>query len=621
MHPDRSDRTPPRGGAELSAGSAPRTAARAVTGASRSARRGGWQALTVLLALALTLPVGASAQRLPTLLPADTVVALGVVGLEEHAALLDGVLADWERFGVGPALERALGGFDGGALGLPSTPTGADDLELPPGLEGLELLDVLGREAWVGVSISPFNPLPSVTLLALVDDAVAERFATLIGDTYDEPGARRLREGDTEFVAVIVDGLPLAAARRGELLALSSNPDTLRFVLRAAQGGGEASFGSSAGYAASLGTLAPGQLYGYLDLDPVARALAPRASGLGFDRSVARLSAALETVGVSAGVMRVTPDGSASESVQLPRGDGRDAALFRLLTATGTAPERLLAAVPAEAVSISVSAGDASAGFEYLMQLLSELPELALPDPAGLLRDFVGLDLRRDVFSWAEPGWMSVTTGFGATVDPGIPADDLLGESALVLLSRDDAAARTGLERSAGAVASLVSAFADPMGMGGVVQPLRRQVAGVEIAHFDVFPGLELHVAAANGFALIATSHGAADAVAQAIGMGAQPGATIARLLPAVPASAGRFSVSDDRATLLGSADQLTQQVQLIAGLSGGTGLDFDAVEAATEALEGFLSALAERLGGSVSYGVVDGAVLRGVSRSEIDWR
>lgn len=583
---------------------------------TRSPRRAPRTALALLVALALTLP--AAAQRLPAYLPADTVVALGAVDLASQEAAFAGVLADWERYGVGPALLRAFDGVDAGALGVPQ----GDDLgevALPPALDGLELLDLIGREAWVAVSVSPFNPLPTVTLVALVDDSTASRFDAVLADAAQEPGARTLREGDAELVALLVDGVPVAAARYGDLLALATNPDVLRGVLRAAQGGSEPSFASSDAYGATLATLAPGQLYGYLDLDPVARALTPFASGLGFDRSVARLAAALETLGTSAGVVRFTSLGSESESVQHLGRDGGDAPLLALLSASDPAPRRLLDAVPGDALSVTVNGADVEAGFDYLVRLLSELPELALRDPEGLLRDLVGIDLRRDVFAWMDGGWMSVTTGLGSVVDPGVPADELLGESAFVFLTSDPTAAAAGLERSAGSLASIVSAFADPMGRGGVVAPTVRDVAGVRVSSYEVFPGLALHVAAADGFAMIATSEGAAASVAQAIGAGAVTPATVARLLPEVPEGAVRFTISDDRATLLGTADQLTQQVQLLAGLGGG--LDFDAVEAATEALEGFLEALAARLGGSVAYAVVDGATVRSVSRSAFDGR
>ncbi len=578
------------------------------------------RAAVLVLLLVLALP--ANAQRLAGYLPADTVVALGAVDLAEHAELFEGVLADWERYGVGEALLGAFGGVDTAMLGVPLDDADLDDMALPAALEGLELFDLIGREAWVAVSISPFNPLPAATLVALVDEGTAARFDAVLAEAAAEPGARTLSEGDASIVAVIVDGLPLAASRYGELLALSTNPEVLRGVLRQAQGSNEASFADGAGYAATLGVLTPGQLYGYLDLRPVATAVTPLAAGLGFDRSVARLASALETFGTSAGVVRFTSVGVESENVQLVRADGRDAALFGLLSSdTGAVPARLLEAIPAEAVSVSATAGSPRDGFEYLNTLLGELPELALPDPAGLIGDLVGIELRRDVFGWMTPGTLTVTTGFSEAVEPGVPSEDLLGESALVLLTDDEARARDGLNRSASALASLVSAFADPMGTGGVVQPETRDVAGVTVTSYDVFPGASLHIAVANGFAVVATSEGAADAVARAIATGPSLPPTIARLLPEVPAEASSFAISDDRAALEATAGQFALQLQMAAGLMGGAGLDFDAVDAATEAVQGFVDALAARLGGTVSYTTSDGALLRGVSRSEIDWR
>ena len=574
--------------------------------------------LTLLLALAAP----AVAQRLPAYLPAETVMALGAVDLEANATLFEGLLAEWERFGVGPALMRAFGDVDAGMLGVPEAPADMDALALPPALDGLEVFDLLGREAWLALSVSPFNPLPTVTLAALVDEATGARFDVVLAEAAAEPGARTFSEGGIPAVALVVDGLPLAAARADDVLVLSSSPDVLRSVLRQLAGSGEPSFADTAGYQATLGTLAAGQLYGFLDLDPLARALAPLAGGFGFDRSVDRLAAALATYGTSAGVVRVTSSGSESERVQLLRADGRDAALFGLLSGeTAGVPRRLLDAVPVEAVSINASAAHPSDAFDYLVTLLRELPELALPDPEGLLRDLVGVDLRADVFSWMAPGTLTITTGFPGAVEPGLAGEDLLGETALVFLSQDDARARAGLERTASMIASLVSAFADPMGRGGMVAAQTRDVAGITITAFDVFPGAALHLAVANGFALIATSEGAADAVARALADGSALPPTLARLLPEVPLEATSFTLSDDRASFEATAEQLALQVQLLAGFTAGAGLDFDAVEEASAAVRGFLEAVAARLGGSVNYGLVDGALLRGYGRSEIDWR
>jgi hypothetical protein len=136
---------------------------------------------------------------------------------------------------------------------MPLDPGDVDpDLTLPAELEGLELMDLLGREAWLGVSVSPFNPLPALTLLARVDGETGARFGALL-DRERADGALELSEGAVRFVQIEVDGFPLAAALDGDLLALSSNPDVLRGVLRLRQGSTEPSFGTAAGAAATLG--------------------------------------------------------------------------------------------------------------------------------------------------------------------------------------------------------------------------------------------------------------------------------------------------------------------------------------------------------------------------------
>jgi hypothetical protein len=149
--------------------------------------------------------------------------------------------------------------------------------------------------------VSPFNPLPAVTLLASVEPATAARFEALF-ERERAAGALDLREGAVRFVQVELDGFPLAAALDGDLLALSSNPDVLRGVLRQRQGATEPNFGDAPASSATLGALGPGELVGFLDLGPLGRALAPFGDGMGFDASIARILALLETLGPVAGV-------------------------------------------------------------------------------------------------------------------------------------------------------------------------------------------------------------------------------------------------------------------------------------------------------------------------------
>ena len=586
-------------------------------------RRLAFGRLVLLAVLGSLLSLPALAQRLAGYLPADTFVAVGTVGLEAHADLLDDFLAEWERLGLTERLGAALGGASdvGAMFGLPLDGD-VGDASLPSALEGLEPFDLVGTEAWAALSISAFNPLPVLTLLASVDDATGARFDEAIAEAAAMSGAQTLTEGRATFVVTpAVDGMPLAAARHGDLLALSTNPDVLRSVLRQAQGSADPSFADSDAFVTTLGTLAEGEFYGFVDLAAVSRSLSPLAAGFGFDASVDRIASMLRTIGSGAGVMRVTPQGTETESVQLLRSDGGDLALFALLGREARPPQALLAAVPEEAFSVQVGNTDPRAWWDYVVDLVAGLSELGIRDADRTLRDLTGADLRRDLFSWTGTGLLTMVTGFGTVVEPGIPSEALLGESVYVLAADDETAARAGLNRLLGHLGGTLSAFTDPMAMGGPVATRERTVAGVTVTTYDLFPGAQISVAVTGGLALVGTTDDGTDAAVRAVVEGGALSPMLARLLSEVPEHATGFTVSDDRAGLEGTAAGLAAQVQLLAGMGGAAALDFDAVVEATDALEEFLAFVAERLGGSVGWSTVDGALLRSFGRSEIDWR
>ncbi|MFU8889051.1 MAG: hypothetical protein ACNA8N_10665, partial [Trueperaceae bacterium] len=579
------------------------------------------------VALLAAFAPAARAQDLQRLLPADTALALGLHELDGARDLLAAFVDPWVELGVGDALADALGGLD--AAGLMGVPLDADDLDgeldLPPELEGLEVWDLLGREAWLGVSVSPFNPLPAVTLLARIDGETGARFDALLARER-EGGALALTEGAIGFVVVEQGdgGFPLAAARDGDLLALSTNPDVLRGVLRQRQGSTEPAFGDAPSAAATLGALGEGQLHGFLDLGPLARSLAPFAAGLGFDASVARLLAVFETLGPVAGVTRLSETGTATTSLRRLEPAGGDAALLALLDAPGAAPRELLGWVPAGALSVQVSALDLQAWWRYLGDLVAGLRELGVPDLNRTVGDVLGVDLTRDLVGWTVPGLVVVQTGLGETAALGAPVDDLLGETVFGLRTSDDAAAEAGLRRLLDELAQRVALFADPFAAPGgnaVVAVRELTLAGVAARAYDVLPGLTLVTAVSDGIAWIATHEEGLERVLLA-GLGGLPlPAPFAELADLVPAGATALTLSDNRASLAATGDSLKQQVQLLAGFAGG-GIDFDAVERATDALEAYLEAIAPRFGGTVSWSGHGGAgELRSDERAFIDLR
>ncbi|MDF1522456.1 MAG: hypothetical protein P1P87_06495 [Trueperaceae bacterium] len=611
------------------------THADVIMGAMTSLRTTPHRALVVALAtlvLAAIFPI-ARAQDLARLLPADTAFALGAVDLDAAADLLQPLADPWTELGVGEALAAVLGGSDLGALA--GAATGADlDGEalgdaLPPELVDVDLLALLGGETWVGVSVSPFNPLPALTLLALVDDDLGARFDAVLARAALEPDALALNEGDVGFVVVPLEGgFPLAAVRHGELLALSTNPDVLRGVLRQLQGSDEPGFLDAPGVVATFGTLAAGELVGFLDLGPLARALAPLTSGLGFDRSVDRLAAALETIGAYAGVTRLSEDGTHTTTLRRLDGAGRDPALRALLSGAGAAPRELLAWVPDDALSVQVTALDPAAWWDYLRDLVEGLTELGVADLDRTVRDLSGVDPVADVLAWTAPGLAIVQTGVGEVAPVGAPSDDLLGESVLVLRARDAAAAEAGLGRALDALAQRAVLFADPFaepGANGTVVVRERVVGATTVRLYDVVPGVTLATAvtsdAAGAVALIGTTEAGVVAVLEAAAAGVALPSAFDALLGEVPGDANAFVLTDDRATLANTGALLGQQVQLLAGFAGG-GIDFAAVENATAAIDAYLAAIAPRFGGSVSWSrsTADGAT-EGAETSRIDLR
>lgn len=569
-------------------------------------------ALALVLAAAALAP-GARAQSLHELLPADTVLALGLHRLGEASDLAAALVDPWVELGVGEALAAAIGGFDPVALagGVPFDPEALDDgVTLPPELDGLDPWSVLGAEAWLGVSVSPFNPLPAVTLLARVDGETGARFDALLAREADA-GAARLTEGAIGFVVVQIEaeGFPLAAVRDGDLLALSSNPDVLRAVLRQRQGSAEPAFGDAPGAATTLGELlragaAGPSLLAFLDLGPLARSLAPLAGGLGFDASIGRLVATFETLGPVAGVTRVDETGTVSASLRRLQPGGGDAALVALLSDGRPAPRGLLAWVPEGALSVQVTALDLRAWWRYLGDLVAGLRELGVPDLNRTIADVLGVDLGRDLFGWTSPGLIVLQTGVGEIAPLGAPADDLLGETVFGLPTADAAAAEAGLGRLLSELAQRVALFADPFaapGANAVVTVRESTASGVALRAYDVLPGLTLVTAVTDGVAWIATSEAGLARVLEAGRGGAPLPAVYAALIGEIPSDATSFTLADPGASLGATSEMLQQQVQLLAGFAGG-GIDFDAVDRATAALDAYLEAIAPRFGGTVSW-------------------
>lgn len=564
--------------------------------------------LTLALALAAALGL-AAAQSLAPLLPSDTLVAFGVQGLKQHEAKLQPIIDEWERLDLTNLLERAGG-------------EGADD-ELPAEFKGLTLFDVLGDEFWIAASASSFSPLPAVVLVARVSDRASALFTKALADEQADATVESLTEGNIPFEVYTSDDddLTLAVARDGDFVALTTNPDTMRGVLRRYQGAAEPNFTDSPAYAATLAGLTPAAVSFLIDLPAAAKVAQPLAGGLGFDKSIERVAAMLKTVGVVASVARLTDAGIETLSIQALGDRSLDPGLYDLLTAKGAYPAGVLGFVPDTALGVQAGNLDLGAWWRYLNQLVAGLEELGVGDLDTFLAENIGLDLNQMLFSWMGAGAGTITMSIPSAAAPGMAQGNVLGDAVYLLAVTDEAAAQAGLAQFLTMATSMASSFMDPSGGAGFVQPTTRTSAGVNVTSYDLGEGITFEIAFSGGYLLLATSSTGMDAALAAGADGAAGvSGSLAALQPNVPAAAVSMALSNDQASLRALADTLLSQFGMAAGLAGSEDLDFEAVEAAGAALTQFVNFVADKFGGSYSYQVVDGDVVRGYGLSQVSW-
>lgn len=584
-------------------------------------------ALRIMLpTLALSLGAVATAQELTELLPAETFFALGMQNLEEASTQLEDFQEEFRRLEVADALqglgEDAGVAVLGGAASGGAAPGGAgtqdfDDLtdETQRALQDVGSLEVFGQEAWIAVSVTPFNPLPALTLLTRVTPDGAERVRAQLEAA--ELNTEAFEESGTPFFQLPLEGggpvSVVAYALADDLLVLSTNPDELRGVLRRHAGADEPSLATAESYRSTLETLESGTFYSFFDYAQLAEAAAPYGQNLGFDPLVQRLTQAFTTAGAVGSVVRLTDDALVTESFQLPNREGGDATLYSLLSDERAASADV--AVPEGALSATVSAVDLSGWYAYLNELALTVPELG-GDLDSLILSFTGLNLRESIFSWTGDQLVTLTTGLGEVAQPGVPSDNLLGDTVYLIEATNAAAAQRGLGALLQNLSQVTSSLSDPEGGAGSAQREQTTVAGVEVTRFSVAPGVTLLYAVEGGYALIATSDAAMERALSAQVEGGQED-----LFGEVPGGASSFSYTDSRATFEGLSQQLSSQLQLAAGMGGASGLDFDAVEDASEAVEAFFGFVATRLSESVGYSERTDGGIRSYSETAVVWQ
>lgn len=561
-----------------------------------------------------------TAAGLVDLLPAETFAAFGVEGLADHEAKAQPFIDEWQRLGLSQLLEDAYGG---------EMEEATDDI--PEALRHVDLLDIIGGELWLGLSASSFNPLPAVTFVVTLNAAGQAAVDELLADVADESGVMSLTEGAlTFYVASDVDNedselVPaefgtLAWARTGDMLAVSSNPDVLRGVLRRYQGAAEPNLTSNSAFAATVGTLGSGNVYAFLDTAAVVGVVAPLAAGLGFDGIVQRLGNAFTTMGTYGAVSSIVADGIDGRSLRLLGDRSLDPRLYDLIAASGGVSDGAQAFVPATALGFHVASLDIPGWWAWLSDVAASEPQLGIDDLGAMVTQMTGLDLDQVLFSWMGTEVATITAGAPATTQVGMAMENPLGDVLYLVKTTDEAAAAAGINTLFQMGTAMASSFMDPMGESTGNPPVTRTVAGISVTDYELSAGFTISTAVAGGYAIIATTPEGMD---QALAALAQPQAlplSLAPLRQRVPAGVGSFTLSDDRASLASMADTVMAQMGTLTGLVGSDDIDFDAAERANQALAQFIGFVADRLGASVSYTRFDAGAVHGESHSGVTW-
>lgn len=213
------------------------------------------------------------------------------------------------------------------------------------------------------------------------------------------------QDGVTMYLLGDGSDLPLLVAEIDGVMALSSNPDVLRGVIRRAKGASEPSLAATDLYQRSLALLGEGGFGLSLNTAALAEALTGLVGMIGDQPELEVLTqrglAMLRTLGGVAGRLALTAEGIEIESLVAVNPDGGDAALAELLLCRDCAVATPLMA-PQASVSVQAFNLPLRGVFDYLQGWLSELePLVGEPlDLRQLALEMLGLDLDAALFDW-----------------------------------------------------------------------------------------------------------------------------------------------------------------------------------------------------------------------------
>ena len=574
----------------------------------------------LIIGLLTTLALS-SAQSLVDVLPDGTFFAIGTANLSDHKDKLETFRAEFERLGVADALS---------ALMDSEVNAQTDDLNL----EEIDVFGAVEKEAWLAVSADPFNPLPAVSAVMTMNADMSAWAAEKIAEAAADENTQALTEGGVTFYVSEVQvededpelqGMSqiIAFGQAGDTFMVSSNPDVLRGLIRRYNGADEPALSSTDVYANTLGQLPAGNFYQFVNFSEIANIISstPLTQGLGFDALIGRVLQAFNTAGTVASVSIITDGGLESQGLQLANPEGGDTSLLSLLTDPTAADTSLLNFAPAQALDANVSAINIGAWWNYLNEIAASSPELG-SDLNTLGMMFLGVDLSTDLFSWMGNQLVTVTTGLSEAVEPGVPSENMLGELVFVIPATDSAAAETGLSNLMMTLSQMLASFTSPTGEGEGMAEQTMDVAGVTVHKYDISSGVSISYALVGNNVVIATSDTAMASVleAQSAQNSVLNAEAYSALIAGVPAEATTLGLSNNRATIEGSASQLKSSLQIAAGMGGAANLDFDAVTSAADTVEAFLLFIAERAGNGVSYSLVNENTITSYGTVQINW-
>lgn len=584
------------------------------------------RSLPWLVALAMLVAHVASAQPartvavdLPDLLPADVVAAAGWRSTPETTDRLATFVDEARRLEVVPLLASAIPGLTppadaGAATSIPDLRSLADLLPWDR---------LMADEAWIVVTASRFDPVPAVTALARVPEDARDPVRDAVAVWSEADGVERREEvGRPLYLTAPPTGaagggtVPLAFALLDDVLIVSSDPEVVRFAARARSGADEPSFASTDAFAA-LQALPDGNGYALLDLPTWVPRLRSLAASFGASDVVPRLTAAAATAGPVAAVLRTTVEGLDTTTVRIVDPDGGDDRLADLLTGGRAVDDFVTRFVPASALSAAASNADVAGWWAWLDDLSRIGAPFGLPTLSELVEVF-GVSLGRAPFRWIAPGVGTITLPAPVDALAG-PSGDVspLGATAWIVPITDRDAAVRATDDLLASLGVGLGAFLSPMG-DAVALPVQTVVADVPVTRLTILENLVLDVAVLDDAVVVSTGPAVTSDVLSALA-----GIDRATWTDVVPAAGDdRLAWSVTRPTSgddLGIAATLAQ-VQSLAGLAGGSSIDFVAVDAAGAAVAAWMSFVAERTGVSVDVVVLDGPLTIRTSRTVVRW-